>query len=316
MVHRRAWLLLAVLASLWGASYLFIKIALTELSPPAVVFSRTALAALVLLPIAVGRRALHGLGRRVGPLVVLALVQVAGPFLLIAIGEQWIASGLTGILVASAPIFTVLLAIRFDDAERPRGLGVVGSVAGIAGVALLLGVDLSGDALALAGGLLVLLAGLGYAAGGLYLKRHLADIPPVGGAAVTMGASAIATLPLAALEAPTATPSLGPVAAVLVLGIAGTGIAFLIFYTLIADVGPARAALVAYLAPGFAVAYGVVLLGERLRAATLVGLALIVGGSWLAAEGRLPGRRRPAAAIAEPATELAAGGSGPGAARP
>jgi len=299
-MHRRAWLLLAVLASLWGASYLFIKIALTDLSPAMVVFGRTALAALVLVPIALARRALRGLGGRIGPLVVLALVQVAGPFLLIAIGEQWIASGLTGVLVASAPIFTALLAIRFDPDERPRGWGVAGTVAGIAGVGLLLGVDLSAEALALAGGLLVLLAGLGYAAGGLYLKRRLADVPPVGGAAVAMAASALATLPLAAVQAPATAPALGPVAAVGVLGVAGTGLAFLIFYTLIAEVGPGRAALVAYLAPGFAVAYGVLLLGERLSVATLAGLALIVGGSWVAAEGRLPGRRRRAAPIAEP----------------
>ncbi|MCP9490632.1 MAG: DMT family transporter [Solirubrobacteraceae bacterium MAG38_C4-C5] len=299
---RRAWILLAFLASLWGASYLFIKVSLDDLGPAGVVFGRTLLAALVLIPIALHRDALRGLRGRLGALSVLAGVQVAVPFLLISWGEEHIASSLTGILVSSAPIFLVLLAAWLDPEERARGWGLVGVAGGIVGIGLLFGVDLSGDTLALLGGFAVLGAGLCYAGGGLYLKRRLSGTPPVAVAAATMVISTLMTLPLLPFFPPAA-PGGGTVAAMLALGVGGTGIAFLVYYTLIADVGPARAALVTYLAPVFAVLYGVLLLDEPFGPGTLAGLGLILAGSWLAAEGRPPGRRRPV---------LASPGGGPG----
>jgi drug/metabolite transporter (DMT)-like permease len=299
-VSRRNWLLLGLLASFWGASYLFIKLGLEDLSPAMVVFARTALAALVLLGVAARLDAMGGVRERLGPITVLALVQVAGPFLLISAGEEHISSSLAGILVASAPIFTALLAIWIDQDERSHGLSLVGVVTGMVGVAVLLGVDAGGGTAAILGGLMVVLAGFGYAVGGFYLKRRLADLQPAGVGAATMAISALVTLPVALATAPEAIPGAGAVAAVGALGVVGTGIAFWIFYTLIATVGPAKASLVAYVAPGFAVVYGVTLLDERFTVGTAAGLALIVGGSWLAAEGRLPKRRREEAAGAVP----------------
>jgi drug/metabolite transporter (DMT)-like permease len=290
-VSRRSWILFALLSSFWGASYLFIKIGLRELSPPMIVFARTALAALVLLAVASRLGRLRPVLGRPGPVVVLALVQVAGPFLLIAVGEQHIASSLTGILVASTPIFTALLAVWVDHEERSHGLALAGVGIGMVGVGLLLGVDTGGGTDALIGGLMVVLAGLGYAVGGFYLKRRLADLPPVGVGAATMAVTALLTAPFGLASAPGSLPGAGPVAAVAALGVVGTGFSFWIFYTLISTVGPAKASLVAYVAPGFAVIYGVTLLGESFTLATLAGLVLIVGGSWLAAEGRLRRRR-------------------------
>jgi drug/metabolite transporter (DMT)-like permease len=219
-------------------------------------------------------------------------VQVAGPFLLISAGEQEISSSLAGILVASAPLFTALLAIRVDHEERSQGLRLAGVLVGFGGVALLLGVDLGGSGAALLGGLAVVLASLGYAVGGFLVKHRLAGLAPVGMSAAVMAASAIFLLPPALLTAPESVPGLGPVAAVTALGVLGTGVAFVIFYGLIASVGPARAFLVTYIAPGFAVVYGALLLSEAVTVATLAGLGLILAGSWLAAEGRLPGRPR------------------------
>lgn len=295
-------MLLAFLASLWGASYLFIKVSLDDLGPAGVVFGRTLLAALVLVPIAAHRGTLRGLRGRLAPLSILAAMQVAVPFLLISWGEEHIASSLTGILVSSAPIFLVLLAAWFDPQERARGWALVGVAAGMVGIGLLFGVDLSGDTLALLGGAAVLGAGLCYAGGGLYLKRRLSGTPPVAVAAACMVISAAMTLPLLPFFPPAA-PDGGTVAAMLVLGVGGTGIAFLVYYTLIAHVGPARAALVTYLAPVFAVIYGVALLDEPFGLGTLAGLGLILAGSWVAAEGRPPGRRRPV---------LASGAGAPG----
>ncbi|MEY2440731.1 MAG: hypothetical protein QOJ46_157 [bacterium] len=293
---RRSWLLMGLLAALWGASYLFIKVALEDGIPPVfIVWARIALGALVLVPIAMRLGARVALRGRWPALAVMSVVQVVVPFLLITYGERHIASSLAGILVASAPIFTALLAVRFDQDERPRGIAAAGVVMGIVGVALLFGVDLSGDTQALAGGLMVLLASLGYAIGGFYLKHRLRGIPPVGIAAATMVVGTIVLAPVALLTLPAAVPGAKAIGSLLVLGAGGTGIAFLIFYTLIAGVGPSRAALVAYIAPGFAVFYGAWLLSEPLTAGAVLGLALILAGSWVAAEGRLPGRPRPVA---------------------
>jgi drug/metabolite transporter (DMT)-like permease len=278
---------------------------------------RTTLAALVLLLAARRLGALAGIRDRIGSIVVLALVQVAGPFLLITFGEQRIPSSLTGILVAGAPIFTALLAIWVDHEERSHGWSLAGVALGIAGVTLLLGVDAGGGEGALIGGLMVVLASLGYAIGGFILKGRLSNLAPVGVGAATMGVTALLTAPVGLATAPSSLPGVGAASAVTALGLVGTGLAFWIFYTLIATVGPARASLVAYVAPGFAVVYGVTLLGERFTVGTAAGLVLIVAGSWLAAEGGLPRRRQVPAGNAPPApsTARATAARGPQAAR-
>ena len=291
-MDRRSWIMFLALAAFWGASYLFIELGLEDLSPAMIVFLRAALAALVLLPLALRRNAFAGMREGVGVLALLALLQVAGPFLLISFGQEHIASSLAGILVASAPTFTALLAVRFDHEERSHGLALAGVLVGMAGVGLLLGVDTGGGATALAGGLMVLLASLGYAAGGLLLKRHMGGRQPIGLVTVTMTLSALMTLPAAAATAPSSLPGVEAIAAVATLGVVGTGISFVLYFELIAKIGPGRTSVVAYVAPGFSVVYGVTLLDESFTAATAAGIALILTGSWLAAEGRVPGRRR------------------------
>jgi drug/metabolite transporter (DMT)-like permease len=286
-VDRRNWILLLALAALWGASYLFIKIGLDDLSPAAIVFSRTALAALVLLPFAIRGGGMAPLWRRAPGIVLLAAIQVAGPFLLISAGERHIASSLAGILVAAAPIFTAIFAIWIDNNERLSTRGIVGVAIGIVGVALLLGVDLGDSSSALGGGLMVVLASVGYALGGFGLKRYFTGYQPLALVAGTMSASALMTLPLLLLDLPEHV-GLDTVGAMSALGLGGTGIAFVIYYTLNREIGPTRTSLVAYVAPVFAVVYGVTLLDEDFRATTALGIVLIVGGSWLAA--RAPAR--------------------------
>ena len=177
------------------------------------------------------------------------------------------------------------------------------------GVALLLGVDVGGDSAALIGGLAVVLASLGYAIGGFYLKARFKEAQPIGVVTATMLASAILVLPVTLVSLPTDAPGLGPLAAIATLGAGGTGLAFVIFYTLIAEVGPAKASIVAYIAPVFAVIYGVAFRNEAFTLATFVGMALILGGSWIAGQARAPvaraagDRPRPAR---PPAPEVAA----------
>jgi drug/metabolite transporter (DMT)-like permease len=288
-VDRRNWILLLALAALWGASYLFIKIGLDDLSPAGVVFTRTALAALVLLPFAIKSGGMAPLWRRAHWLIALGAIQVAAPFLLISAGERHIASSLAGILVAAAPIFTAIFAIWLDDSERLSTLGVAGVAVGIVGVALLLGVDLGGSSSALLGGLMVVLASVGYAIGGFALKRWFTGYQPLALVAGTMSASALMTLPLFLLDLPEHV-GLDTVGAMCALGLGGTGIAFVIYYTLNREIGPTRTSLVAYIAPVFALVYGVTLLDEPFTATTAIGIVLIVGGSWLAAKA--PARAR------------------------
>jgi drug/metabolite transporter (DMT)-like permease len=292
-MDRRSWLQFGTLAATWGASYLFIKVALDDVfSPPDVVCIRTALASLVLAPLAWRTGRLGELRRLAGPVFLLAAMQVAAPFMLISYGEQHIASSLAGILVAMAPVFTFLLSLVVGRDQDVHLLGGVGVALGIAGVVLLLGLDAGGETAALVGGLMVVAAALGYAVGAYYLGHALPGIPPIVVVAGTMGASALLSLPFAALDPPSGAPGLDAVGALAALGVFGTGIAFVFFYDLIATIGPARASLVAYIAPGFAVVYGVALLGEDVTVTTILGLALILLGSYLAANERWPWQRR------------------------
>jgi drug/metabolite transporter (DMT)-like permease len=291
-MDRRAWFWLLALGAIWGASYLFIAIGLRDLSPAMVAFLRIALAAAVLIPVAAAQGALTGARRYAGWLVLVGAVQVAGPFVLISAGEEEISSSLAGILVAAAPLWTAVLAIWVDPQERSHGFRLVGVLIGFSGVGLLLGVDLGGGGSELLGGVAVVTAALGYAVGGFLVKHRLTGMAPVGMSGLVMSASALLLLPAAFATAPDSFPSLGPLAAVVALGVVGTGVAFAIFYWLISTVGPARTLIVTYVAPGFAIVYGAVFLSEKITVATIAGLALILVGCWLSAEGRLPGRRR------------------------
>jgi drug/metabolite transporter (DMT)-like permease len=298
---RRTWFLMGGAAAVWGASYMFIKVALDDFSEGAIVCIRTALGAAVLLALAQRWGALAPLRGRWRLVAGIACVQVVVPFLLITFGENHIDSQLAGILVSAAPIFTALLALAFDHDERSQGWAAVGIVVGMLGVVLLFGLDLSGSRDEVVGGLMILLASLGYAIGAMLLKHKLPGAPPVGVAGGQMAVAAIVTLPLCLAALPDHAPSFEAAGALFLLGTAGTGIAFLWFYTLIADIGPARASIIAYIAPGFSVAYGVVLLGEPFSVAAVGGLALILAGSWLAVGGRLPGWRAREASAAAPA---------------
>jgi drug/metabolite transporter (DMT)-like permease len=291
-MDRRSWTLLLALAAIWGSSYLFIKIGLRDLSPAMVAFGRVALAALLLVPLAAARRGFAGLRRQLGLIAALGAVQVAGPFLLIAVAEQHIASSLAGILVSTTALFTALLAIGMDHEERSEGLRLAGVMIGFLGVVLLFGVDLQGSVAEILGGLAVILASIGYSIGGFWVKHRLRGADPIGVVAAVMVASALELALPAAATAPASVPGAGPLAAVAALGLLGTGAGFVIFYRLLGTVGPARTMLVSYVAPVFAVAYGATLLDEPITAGIVAGIALIVGGSLLASEVRI-GRSRP-----------------------
>jgi drug/metabolite transporter (DMT)-like permease len=282
-MSRRSWTLLLFVAAVWGGSFMLTSIAIRDLAVPVVALLRTAMGALVLLPIALARGALAGLRRQLGAVLLLGVVQLAAPFLLLGFGQRSVPSGLAGILVSSTPLWTALLAVWIDQDERSRGRGLVGLALGIVGVVLLCGLELSGSLDTLLGAVMLLLGALSYALGGFLGKERVRGMTSVGAITGAMLGATVALTPLALATLPDQAPGLGPLAAAIALGAISGGLGWLMYYTVLAESGPAKATVALYLVPAFAVIYGVVLLGERLTAAAIAGLALVVAGSWLAA---------------------------------
>jgi drug/metabolite transporter (DMT)-like permease len=280
--------LLAALSAIWGGSYLLIKYALEDFSAPMIVWMRTALAALVLAIALRGavRGALADMRRRPGWAATLGFVAVAAPFTLITFGEHEVPSGLTAVLISPAALFVALFAPFIDPSERIDRRQGLGMLAGLAGVALVVGVESISTLAQFLGAMAMVGAAAFYALGGFVVKRRYGRLTSVQASFVSISAAALWTLPAAVATAPSEAPGLGAVASVLALGAIGTALAFVIFYKLIAEVGAGRASLVSYLAPGVALFYGAVFLDEAITVAALAGLALILGGVALASGPR------------------------------
>jgi drug/metabolite transporter (DMT)-like permease len=284
----RAWLLFGAVSVVWGVPYFFIKVAVEAGVPPGLVaWSRVALAAVLLLPLAVRRGALAGLAGRWRAVGGYAACEVAVPFLLIAVGEQHISSSLAAILIASMPVMVALLSIRFAPADRPTGLRLVGLFVGFGGVVALLGVDVAGRPGELLGAALVLVATLCYGTATIVVNRFLADLDPSGPIAASLGLATVALSPVALARPPDGTPSPEAVAALAVLGVVCTALGLVLFFRLVIEAGPSRAAVITYVNPLVAVVLGVLVLDERLGLMSVVGLLAILGGSWLATRRRL-----------------------------
>jgi drug/metabolite transporter (DMT)-like permease len=294
----RAWLLFAAVSVVWGIPYFFIKVAVEADVPPGfVAWSRVALAAALLLPLARRRGALAGLGGRWRAIVAYAACEVIVPFLLIAVGEQHISSSLTAILIASMPLMVALLSVRFSPADRPTGLRLAGLVVGFGGVVALLGLDVAGRPGELLGAALVLVATLCYGTATIVVNRLLADLDPLGPIAASLGLATLALAPVALAGFPREVPPADALGALAVLGVVCTALGLVLFFRLVIEAGPSRAAVITYVNPLVAVVLGVLLLDERLGLMSVMGLLAILGGSWLATRGR---RRRPAVVTAGP----------------
>ena len=290
-------LLLAV-AAIWGASYMFIEVALRELEPTFLMDVRLLGAAAVLVPLLVVRLGRSGLARLRASwrdVTVMGILNGALPFTLIAWGQEHVDSGVAAIANASTPIFVVLLAIRFRSSERVTGSRLFGILLGLVGVAVLAGVDPKGGWWAAAGTLAVVGASFSYAA--VLHAQHAMD--ETGGlvlAAGAMLAGGLVLLPFAAFQTPSDVPSLKAVGALAALAFGGTAIGFLLYLRMVRRYGAARSSLVTYLMPLTALLYGSLLLDEPLRLPALAGLALILGGVALGSGVARPVRRAAAPA--------------------
>ena len=285
----RAWAGFATMSALWGIPYLFIKIAVDGgLSPAFVAWSRVVLAAAVLLVLAKQAGVLGQLRGKGRWLVAYAIVEISIPFPLIAAGERHIDSSVAAIIIASVPLMIAVLAIRFDKAERATGSRLVGLLIGFAGVVVLVGIDVAGQSDELLGAALILIAAMGYAVGPMILRRHLSEHDQRGVMAVALAIAAVILTPFAVAAPPAAVPDADATLAIVVLGLLCTAAAFVVFGRLIAEIGPGRALVITYVNPVVALALGMAVLGERPGAGAIAGLLLILAGSWLSTDGRLP----------------------------
>lgn len=268
------------MAVIWGVPYLLIKIAVAEVTPATLVLLRTAVAAVILVPIATVRGDLRPLLPRWRWIVAYTFVEVAAPWVFLADAEQRLSSSLAGLLIAGVPLVGSILVWLVGGDDRPDARRVTGLIVGFVGVALIVGLDVATDDLVAVGevGLVV----VGYAIGPMIIARRLRDAPTVGVVAASLGITALAYAPIGIAQLPARMPSTQVLLSVAFLGLVCTALAFLLFFALIAEVGPIRATIIAYVNPAVALVLGVLLLQEPFTVGIALGFALIAFGSFVA----------------------------------
>ncbi len=303
-MSRKGWLLFISLCVIWGIPYLFIRVAVRELPPPALVFLRTTPAALLLLPFALRRGELRSIARSWPWVLLYTAVELAVPWLLLSHAEERISSSLAGLLIATVPLIGAVLYRAFGVADRFDARRLTGLFVGFAGVVALVGLDVAGsDALGMAETIVVALC---YAVGPLVISRKLEHLPAIGVIVASLLVTAVLYAPAGALTMPSSL-SAETIASVAVLSVVCTAIAFLLFFALIREVGPARTTVITYVNPLVAVLLGVALLAEPFTLGIAVGMPLILVGSVLAT---LPSLRS-SGAVATVQDELGAGPPAP-----
>lgn len=281
---RRSWALFAAMCAIWGIPYLLIRVAVRAVEPGTLVFLRTGIGGLVLLPLALRGGGFGPVVRRWRPLLAFTAIEIAVPWLLLSDAERHLSSSLSGLLVAAVPLLGVVLARALRSTDTLDAVRVAGLLLGAAGVALLVGLDLG--ELRVTALLEMAVVVIGYAVGPVLMARRLADLPSIPVVSASLLLAAVGYLPYALIRPPHGVDaqSLG---AIIVLGTVCTALAFVLFFALIAAIGPARATVITYVNPAVAVLFGIVLLGERFTAGMAVGFPLILAGSVLAARHRV-----------------------------
>jgi drug/metabolite transporter (DMT)-like permease len=287
-VSRRGLALFVAMCVIWGIPYLLIKVSLEGFSPVALVFVRFVLGAVILVPIALTRVDMRPILRRWGWVVAYTVIEMGVPWVLLSDAEQRISSSLSGLLVSSVPLIGVVIGLLTRSRERHGWRRILGLVIGLVGVGVLVGFDVSA---ATYGAIAeVFVVAVCYAIGPLIINRKLSDLPALGVIAASLLLAAVAYAPAAIPRLPHTWPPAHVIAAVLTLGLVCTALAFIVFFALIAEVGPVRATVITYVNPAVAVTLGVVLLHEPFTGGIAVGFVLILCGSVLAARAA-PARR-------------------------
>ena len=290
-MSRRAVILFAALAVIWGIPYLLIKISVAEVTPAFVVFARTAVGAVIVVPIAASRGAIMPALRAWRWVLAFAVIEIGAAWLLLGDAETHVSSSLAGLLVAMVPLISIVVTRLLGDRAAFSGRRLLGLGVGLLGVAAVVGLNLTDggtpSAWAVAA---IFVVAVFYATAPVIASRKLAEVPSLGVIAVSLAAVAIAYAPVGIAEAPRHWPTASVTASLIGLGIVCTAIAFLCFFALIAAVGPVRATLITYLNPAVAVLAGWLVRGEQITIGMAIGLPLVLAGSYLATVRGRPAR--------------------------
>ena len=285
-MNRRAIILFVALGIAWGIPYLLIKIALKDLDPLMVVLARCTLGALILLPLALARRQVLVVLKRWRPLLAYTIVEIVVPWFFLSTAEKNLPSSTAGLLIAAVPLVGVAVAFLFG---RPAKLSLgnwLGIVAGMVGVAALVGLDVGGSNLIAVAEIAVVV--VCYAFGPAILSKWMSDLPGIGVVATSLAIAAIVYLPFVAITHgfPTKVPSLPVILSIVALAAVCSAAAFLIMFALIAEIGPMRMTTITYVNPAVAIVAGALILGERITVWTVVGFVLVIGGAYLVTRHR------------------------------
>jgi len=294
-VTRRGLFLFAALGIAWGVPYLFIKVAVGELEPEMVVLARAGLAAVLLLPLAIYRRQVGPVVRRWKPMLAYTIVEIVLPWYFLSSAETRIPSSTAGLLISTVPLAGIAIAFVLGRPAKLVWYNWLGIGLGMAGVAALVGFEVGGsDLLAVAEIAIVV---VGYALGPAILARWVPELPGVGVAAVSLGATAIVYVPFVAATGafPTRWPSAEVIVALVVLAVVCSALAFVFMVALISEIGPVRATAITYVNPAVAIIAGALFLREEVTPWTVAGFLLVISGSYLVTK-----RRREAAALPAP----------------
>ena len=287
-VTRRGLILFASLGIAWGIPYLFIKVAVEELAPELVVLARSAIAAAILLPLAAWRGELAPVLARWKPIAAYTIVEIVIPWYALSTAEKTLPSSTAGLLLATVPLFGLLIAWAMGRPARFTASNWLGVALGMVGVAALVGLDVGGSGLGAVG--LMVITAAGYALGPAILSRWVPELPGVGVTAVSLGAAALVYVPFvwARQSWPSQLPSAGVIVAIVVLAVVCSALAFVLMIELIAEIGPVRSTTITYVNPAVAILAGALFLREKVSAWTLLGLVLVLAGSALATRKSSP----------------------------
>ena len=284
---RRGLILFLALGAAWGIPYLFIKIAVSELDPAMVVLGRSAVAAILLLPLALFRKQVWSVLRRWKPMLAYTLVEIVFPWYFLSSAEQRLSSSTAGLLIAAVPLVGVAVAFFMGRPAKLSKSNWLGILVGMVGVAAIVGLDVAGSDLGAVAEMLVVV--VGYALGPAILSRWMSDLPGVGVVAVSLAAAALIYVPIVLLTGgwPTALPSGQVIVAIAVLAVVCSALAFLLLVALVAEVGPVRATAITYINPAVAILVGALVLHERITVWTVIGFVLVLAGSFLVTRRRV-----------------------------
>ncbi|PZS33702.1 MAG: EamA family transporter [Pseudonocardiales bacterium] len=290
---RKSWLIFAAMCVIWGIPYLLIRVAVRDVTPGTLVFARTGIGGLILLPLVLRAGGFGPVLRRWRPLIAFTAIEMAVPWWLLSDAETRLSSSMAGLLIAAVPLVGVLVARLAGTNDRMQPSRLVGLLLGVVGVAMLVGLDLG--EIHIPALLEIAAVVVGYAVGPVILTRGLSDLPSIPVVSASLLLTAIAYVPFVIVSPPHSLPAKA-IGSIVLLGTVCTALAFILFFALISAIGPARATVITYVNPAVAVLFGVTLLGERFTLGMAVGFPLILAGSVLAARRSTV----PKAAVAEP----------------